>query len=1017
MSLRVILDAIQNSIEKCFIFMLKSFTPSLLLSLFFLLISNFTFSQNSQLQNYNTKEGLPQSQVYDIVQDSIGYLWIATQGGGLAKFDGNKFTVFNEKDSLQSNFINSLKVSNDSLFIGTYSGLTIYTKGKFTNYQSPRVNKIVRIDNQLILATEKGIFQFANDSVKPVQSATRINLSNITDIVKSDNRYIISALKGLWNLDKLQDPNNPEQIDTSHYTSLFEKDGTVYASSFDNGVKMIRNGIVTKTISPIKRINTIHFIQNFIWLATENAGITVLNDQFQVDQRINQNNGLIVNQARVIFQDKEKNIWIGTSGGGLFKLTQNNFQHFDRNSGLRGNRIYAVHNKDQELWISSSEKGITKIDSLGIKHIYEDNGFLDVKAKTIDSDIFNNIWVGTEGKGILIFKRKYITNDSIKEPSKFDLLDKNIFPDYVLETDTISTEQGLPSDYIRKLIVENRSAWVATYSSGIVELIYSKVGTSFTVWKHYKSDSGIKDLFINDLQKDSDGKLWYSTRNGNIGFIQNGQVRSFHRIFGRDISITTLTIRDNNIFAGTLGDGVYIINKENPREFKKLSGVKDLNSKNIYQLIFDLENNLWAGTEKGVNKVVLDENNSISNVFYFDRNDGFLGIETCQNAVDMDNNGNIWFGTMNGLTKYIPSQTQTTRSKPSIYFENIEVAYKTLDTININEFNKVLQLDPLQNHLSFQFKSVDINHPQGIEYKYSLNENESPWTSKDFIDYGNLKDGNYTFTVRSRNVDWIESEPIEFQFFIDKPLYQKSWFLTLIYSSLGLILISIILLIYRRIKKKNKRKLEQLEIENHLLSLEQKALQLQMNPHFIFNVLNGIKSMGSQGDTEEMNTTINTFATLLRSILNSSRQEEVSLKEEVNTLQNYLSLEQRMSAKPFAFEIHVSTDDMDPDEILIPPMLIQPFAENSVKHGFTGMTNPGMIQISFESKGEFLCCTVKDNGIGIETSRKQKKHHHPSTALKVTKERIESLTKDHQLEIKEDKGTIVSFRLPLKTDF
>lgn len=1016
-SLPVILGSIQNCIEKSFNFLMKSYIPSLFVSLYLLILSTFTFSQNSQLQNFNTKEGLPQSQVYDIVQDSIGYLWIATQGGGLAKFDGDKFTVFNEKDSLQSNFINSLLISNDSLFIGTFSGLSIHSKGKFSNYQSPKINKILSIDGNIILATEKGIFRYHRDSIYPIQSSNKINQGNITDIAKSKSFYMVSSLSGIWALDRLEDPEKLEQLDTKHYTTLLQKNEVIYASSYDAGLKIIRNGKITKTISRVNRINEMTQIGDYLWLATDNSGVVVLTDQFVKDQDIDQGNGLLVNQARKIFQDKQKNIWIGTSGGGLFKLTQNDFQHYDRNSGLKGNRTYSVHSKHKEVWISSSEKGITKIDSLGIQQIYEDNGFLNVKAKTITSDEYDNVWVGTEGKGILIFSKKYIENDSIKEGTKFDSLDKKIFPDYILETDTLSTENGLPSNYIKKLIIENRSVWVATYESGIVELIYGKSGLSYKVWKHYNSNEGIKDPFINDVQLDSDGKLWYTTRNGNIGFIQNGKARSFHRVIGKDVSITTLEIRDNNIFIGTLGDGVYVLNKENPREIKKLNGNKELNSKNIYQLIFDLENNLWAGTEKGVNKIVLDENNSISNVFYFGKNDGFLGIETCQNAVDIDPSGNIWFGTMNGLTKYIPSKSQIQSSKPSIFFENIEVAYKPLDTVDINKFNNILQLEPLQNHLSFQFKSVDINHPKGIEYKYSLNENESPWTSKDFIDYGNLKDGEYKFSVKSRNIDWIESDPIQFKFFIDKPMYQKFWFLALVYSSLGLTLLISIFLIYKRIKQNNKRKLEQLEMENHLLSLEQKALQLQMNPHFIFNVLNGIKAMGYEGDTEQMNSTINTFATLLRSILNSSRQDEVSLSDEVKTLTNYLSLEQKMATKPFDFNIQISTGEIDPEEILIPPMLIQPFAENSVKHAFSSIKNKGKIYIEFKVNKDFLCCQVKDNGIGINSAQKQKKHHHPSTALKVTKERIESLTKDHRLEIKEDNGTIVTFRLPLNTDY
>jgi two-component sensor histidine kinase len=352
-----------------------------------------------------------------------------------------------------------------------------------------------------------------------------------------------------------------------------------------------------------------------------------------------------------------------------------------------------------------------------------------------------------------------------------------------------------------------------------------------------------------------------------------------------------------------------------------------------------------------------------------------------------------------------------------VYFENIEVAYQSVDSINSNQFSKVLQLQPTQNHLSFQFKSIDINHPKGIEYRWKLNGEFSPWSSINSIDFPNLQYGEYILTVEARNIDLLMSDPIEFKFFIERPLVEKTWFRNMLYGTLGLIVLLIAWWIVYRIKQKNKRKVEQLKLENYLLSLEQKALQLQMNPHFIFNVLNGIKSMGAEGDTDQMNTTINTFATLLRSILNSSRKEEISLQEEINTLHNYLSLEQQMVAEPFEFTISHNTGSIDIEEILIPPMLIQPFVENSVKHGFRHRKIKGKIDIRFAVKGNFLCCEIQDNGIGIEQSRQKKKGHQPSTALKVTKERIASMTKDHQLNIREDNGTIVSFRLPLKTDF
>jgi two-component system sensor histidine kinase LytS len=372
---------------------------------------------------------------------------------------------------------------------------------------------------------------------------------------------------------------------------------------------------------------------------------------------------------------------------------------------------------------------------------------------------------------------------------------------------------------------------------------------------------------------------------------------------------------------------------------------------------------------------------------------------------------------MNGLTKYIPSNNQLKKVKPNIYFEEIEVAYIPLDTININTYSKTLKLRPRENHLSFQYKSTDINHPRGIEYRWRLNGEFSPWSSKDYIDFANLDSGNYLFIVQSRNIDWIESELIKFSFFIEKPLLEKLWFIIAVSCTLISIVVFYILLSFKRIKQKNKDKISQLAIENHMLSLEQKTLQLQMNPHFIFNVLNGIKALGSLGKIQQMNETIHTFASLLRSILNSSKLEEVSLAKEIKTLRNYMNLEQQMSSNLFEYTIDIKTKNIDPEELLIPPMLLQPFIENSIKHGFYQLNKKGKITISFSVEEEFLQCKIKDNGIGITKSKEQKKQHHASMAIQVTKERIESLSGKNTLHITEENGTLISFVIPLKTDY
>ena len=194
-----------------------------------------------------------------------------------------------------------------------------------------------------------------------------------------------------------------------------------------------------------------------------------------------------------------------------------------------------------------------------------------------------------------------------------------------------------------------------------------------------------------------------------------------------------------------------------------------------------------------------------------------------------------------------------------------------------------------------------------------------------------------------------------------------------------------------------------------------------MNPHFIFNVLNGIKAFGNTGNTKELNTTISQFASLLRALLYNSRKEEINLSEEIETLKNYLDLEQKLNAN-FEYTITAEIENIAKEEILIPPMLVQPFVENSIKHGFKN--SEGKLSILFKTNNNHLMCTIIDNGIGIEQSKKVKStSNHISVALKVTKERIENLSKTSWLKIKETfennqiTGTKVEFQIPLKTDY
>ncbi|PQJ72454.1 sensor histidine kinase [Polaribacter butkevichii] len=470
-------------------------------------------------------------------------------------------------------------------------------------------------------------------------------------------------------------------------------------------------------------------------------------------------------------------------------------------------------------------------------------------------------------------------------------------------------------------------------------------------------------------------------------------------------NFTSFLIQNDKIIASSFLNGLKVI--ENDSIIKNIPTSKNTSS------LKKINDEIWITTkENGIE--VLDAEN-----YTFKRNINKYNtaISNKINALIIDQQNTIWIASSNkGLYKY---NTFLKTITPRVFIESISVNYKFLDSINI----KKLTLKPNENNISFTFKTVDLRNPKNLQYRYQLNNKFTPWSHQNQVDFANLKAGNYTFSVQSKDGDTV-SKKASFSFFIETPIYKKAWFLILCVAFLCLLLAAIVELYIRKINKKNQQKIDTLKIKNKVLTLEQKALQLQMNPHFIFNVLNGIKALGNAGDSKELNKTISQFSILLRSVLNNSRLEEISLKDELETIKNYLDLEQKMNSKSFEYNIETSLNNIDSEEILIPPMLIQPFIENCIKHAFQPNKKDAKIKLIFEVRNSFLHFTIEDNGIGFYQSKKEKKNtNHQSVALEVTKERIQHLTKYNSFSIEEIKnknnieGTKVGFKIPLKTDY
>jgi len=909
-----------------------------------LIVSSLIHAQSVAFKNISTKDGLPQSDVFDAVQDDLGYIWFATQGGGIAKYDGKEFSIYNLNNGLLSNFTNGLFIKNDSLFIATNKGLSILNKEKFSNYDSPKINAIHQLNGTIYLATQQGIYTFNKDYIAPIKINLKIDLSDIKRVDYFAAYYWIQTQNQLWKTRTLKNPKSILKVSKKETTFFFKK--------HNNLRNQYKNNSVVKATKLIK-----------------------------------------------VYRDKQQNSWLLTEGNGIYKPIATNFHHYSNADTKSIGQITAIHAIDKDIWFSDANH-LFKIDRLGVQNISTQNHLFKITSITTDNQ--NNLWIGSKNKGIYIFRKQT------------DSLNMN---DYTIER--LYTQNGLPNNRIQQIHIKKDSVWVVTKNAGIIKLEYDFTNGFVKKIRRFTKNNGLKDQTFTTsiLQNDT---VWYATKNGALGFIKDNTVTHYSNVLKQNIPINSIVFNRKKLYLGTLGRGVWSANSFQIKNLKPLNNAY-LSSLNIYQILFDENNNLWVGSEKGLDKLAIKNSNILKSTHY-NANDGFIGIESSLNTALKAFDTNLWFGTKNGITKYTPSNNSPVKKKPTVNFENIEVDYQSIDSLNNAIISNSIQLKPRQNNLSFTYKTVDLTHPNRIEYQWRLNEDVGNWTTTNSINFPNLKSGEYTFTITSRNTFKLESNPKTFYFYIDKPIYQKWWFIA---SSIGLFVFILIISIasyIERINKKNKEKVEKLTLENHLINLEQKALQLQMNPHFIFNVLNGIKALGNSGNIEELNATVSQFATLLRAILNNSREEEISLSQEINTLKNYIELEQKMSSNAFQYAFNTNTNNIDLEEILIPPMLIQPFIENAIKHGFKGKSETGQITIDFSVKNDYLHCAIIDNGIGYTHSKKTTKNH-KSLALKVTQERIKNISKYSSFDISELQeatqitGTKVAFKIPLKTDY
>lgn len=307
------------------------------------------------------------------------------------------------------------------------------------------------------------------------------------------------------------------------------------------------------------------------------------------------------------------------------------------------------------------------------------------------------------------------------------------------------------------------------------------------------------------------------------------------------------------------------------------------------------------------------------------------------------------------------------KAKEAGSLRNMATSYKnlSLEMENLGDYKKALSFQ--KKYISTSEKILSLNNAEVIE------EMQTKFETQEKIKENKLL----------KNDVEIKSLQVE-----------QSWTLIYAFGSFSLFLITGGGLLFYRNKVKRKvdkitRSREDAIVKQQLTELELQALRSQINPHFIFNCLSSIQNMVDKGDNDLADQYLGKFARLMRLTLEGSREESTVLEKEIDCLRLYLDLESMRFANTFSYHIY-SEPDINESITMIPSMLIQPFVENAIIHGISGLNRPGEIQISFAQSDNILKCTIEDNGVGRLHAEKRKKGRksHKSLGLKISEERL-----------------------------
>ncbi|MES2515143.1 MAG: two-component regulator propeller domain-containing protein [Bacteroidota bacterium] len=734
------------------------------------LITLAGISQTYNFKNYNTPEGLPQSQVLTIFQDHKGFMWFGTNGGGAGKFDGSKFTTISDNDGLISNFIFSITQNHkNELVFGASKGVSVYNGFTFKNYNEKNglnnswVFKVLADGDKTWIGTQEGVYILQNEKIR------RFSFDKILDKASVFSIFIDSK-KRIWfgTINNGAICYNPKNNSFTHYNSSNGLQGDLVFSFEENKDKEVLIGTVTgvNILGKDNVLRNCEYIPRQFYVAFRSMLITSQNQEWYGSADIGlyrYTNSLLKPFIMCLYEDRENNVWLGTDGSGAYKFLGEQFISYTKKDGLPEDYVNAVaQDKNGAYWIALRNSGLSKIEGSKIENYRFDRAHQDAIP---DNDILTilplddgRIFFGTRD-GLCVF-----------ENGKFA---------------TIS-DFGFRHKYILSLYQDSKkNIWIGTndglfkYSNGII--------TDVKYVNELKQSE--IDFSIFCIIEDKNHDMWIGTEHGIIKYVNNN-VTWFNEKnnFVNKRILSSVIDSKKNLWIGT-EEGLYHYDNNS---FSKISQKNGLSSNAINFLQMGDNDKLIIGLNTGIDLLDIEEyyNHKII-VKHFGKDDGLLNLESNANASFKDNKGRILIGTISGVEIYDQTfdkkntkQAITNINNVKLFFgqEDILKFAKGSDSVSMLPTN--LQLPFNKNHITFQFIGISLTAPEKVMYQYKLeglaNDDWTPPTSKTEATYSSLPPGQYKFLVKAMNNDGLwNKEAVSYEFTISPPWYNTWWFYTI----------------------------------------------------------------------------------------------------------------------------------------------------------------------------------------------------------------------------------------------